>query len=579
MIKKWNVAQFSETEIAQGNTLAQKLQMTPLVGRLLVHRGITTEEEAEKFFHPSLKDLHDPFLMKDMDKAVARLNKAVGNKEKIMVYGDYDVDGTTAVTLVYKYLRSTVCSASELNYYIPNRDDEGYGISKQGIDYAHAWGAKLIIVLDCGIKAVEKIAYAKSLGIDFIVCDHHNPDDILPPAVAVLDAKRPDNTYPFEHLSGCGVGFKLMQAFARSNGFDEKRLYRHLDLLAVSIAADIVPIVGENRILAYFGIKQLNQNPSLGLKGIIRTAGLEGKPIDMSSIVFKIGPRINASGRMMNGKESVDLLLAKDQESAKKKSANINEYNMQRRELDKETTGQALTLMKESPDMHDQKLLVLYQPEWHKGVIGIVASRITEKYSRPTIVLTKNGNYISGSARSLGGFDVYKAIEHCKEFLVNFGGHTYAAGLTIKEDSLEAFTNMIQAYAHETVVPETLIPQIEVDAEIPIEDVSLKLMHELKSMAPFGAGNEKPVFVSRYVRDAGGSKAVGKHAEHLKLDITDRFRQIKPINGIAFQQAKYTRDIKMQKPFSICYTIEENNYSTNTFLQLLVKDIRIEEEP
>lgn len=577
MTNNWNIASLSEEEEVLADHLARELNLTAIVGRLLVLRGITSVEEAQEYFHPSLSKLHDPFLMRDMDLAVKRLNKAVGNKERILIYGDYDVDGTTAVTLVYKFLRSTVCSQDELNYYIPDRYEEGYGISYRGIDFAHEWGARLIIVLDCGIKAIEKVAYAKSLGIDFIICDHHNPDEVLPDAVAVLDAKRTDNTYPFEHLSGCGVGFKLLQAFAQSNNIDMKKLYCHLDLLAVSIAADIVPLVGENRILAYYGIKQLNTHPSLGLKGIIKTSGLDGKPIDMDSIVFKIGPRINASGRMMNGREAVDLLLASDKDSARKQSAHINEYNLERRKLDRVTTEEALLQLKEDAELENRKILVLYSPEWHKGVIGIVASRITERYYRPTIVLTRSGDHISGSARSLGGFDVYKAIEYCKDFLVNFGGHTYAAGLTIKPDFLNDFIERIRSYAETAMEPEVLVPQIDIDAEISLHDITPRLMREIKSMAPFGSGNEKPVFVSRHAVNAGRTRAVGAHDEHLRLDITNQENTIKPINGIAFQLAKKNLHyIQQKKPFSLVYTIEENNYHSNSFMQLQVKDIVLE---
>ncbi len=577
MTTQWNIAHLTQEEEALAEQLAERLSISPIVGQLLIQRGITTEEEANDYFHPGLSKLHDPFLMRDMDLAVRRLNKAVGNRERIMIYGDYDVDGTTAVTLVYKYLRHTGCSQDDLDYYIPDRYDEGYGISNRGIDFAHTWGAKLIIVLDCGIKAVDKVAYAKSLGIDFIICDHHNPDETLPDAVAVLDPKRTDNTYPFEHLSGCGVGFKLMQAFAMSNGFDQKHLFSYLDLLAVSIAADIVPLVGENRILAYHGIRQLNSHPSLGLKGIIKTAGLEGKSIDMDAIVFKIAPRINASGRMMKGREAVDLLLAKDKESAKEQIANINEYNTERRRLDRVVTEEAIQQLKNDADLENRKILVLYSPNWHKGVIGIVASRITEHYCRPTIVLTRSGENISGSARSLGGFDVYKAIEYCRDCLVNFGGHTYAAGLTIKSDCLEEFTERIREFANNTVEPEILIPQINVDTEIPLAMVSDKLMYDIKRMSPFGSGNEKPIFVTRHLINNGRSKAVGVRQEHLRLDITNLERTLRPINGIAFQQAKKNISmIQQYKPFSLAYTIEENTYHSNSFLQLMVKDIHLE---
>lgn len=572
----WNLEPFTAEERSLGTIFCRELRLAPVVGCLLARRGIASVEEAKRFFRPRLEDLHDPFLMKDMDKAVARLNRAVGRKEKIMIYGDYDVDGTTAVALVYKYLRATGCSETQLDYYIPDRYDEGYGISYRGIDLAHSLGTKLIIVLDCGIKAVEKVAYAKSFDIDFIICDHHNPDETLPDAVAVLDAKRADNTYPYEHLSGCGVGFKFMQAYARSNNLPESKLLPLLDLVAVSIASDIVPIMGENRILAYYGLRQLNKRPCLGLQAIIDVCGLKKRRIDMNDIVFKIGPRINASGRMMNGGKAVELLLSQDAVEAQSRTANIDEYNDQRRELDKDVTEQAIDILGELSDV-DKKILVIYRPEWHKGVIGIVASRMTERYSRPTIVMTKSGDFISGSARSVGGFDVYKAIEHCKDLLVNFGGHPFASGLTIKEENLETFRKMITDYAEEAVSPELLVPQIDVDAEISIEEVNYKLLDNLKRMGPFGPENSKPVFISRQLYDAGGSRAVGKASEHLKIDVRVGSGERHPVSGIAFNQAGHCDEIK-NGSFRLCYTIEENEFNGNKSLQLLVRDIKPEEE-
>ena len=436
MTNKWNLRVPTTEEIQKRDQLAKELDLSPVIALLLVQRGITSAEEVKKFFRPSLNDLHDPFLMPDMDKAVARLNKALGNKEKILIYGDYDVDGTTAVSLVYKYLR---LYSTALDYYIPDRYDEGYGISYKGIDYAAERGITLVISLDCGIKAIEKIEYAKQKGIDFIICDHHMPDDVLPDAVAVLDAKRTDSIYPYEHLSGCGVGFKFMQAFAISNNFPFSDLEKLLELTAVSIASDIVPITGENRILAYYGLRQINNNPSLGLKGIIDVCGLSTKDITISDIVFKIGPRINASGRMMNGKEAVELLLAKSVEIAKEKSESINQYNEERRELDKKITDEANAIINGFSNIDDQKAIIVYNPNWHKGVIGIVASRLTEKYYRPAVVLTKSSELITGSARSVTGFDIYKAIEGCRDLLENFGGHTYAAGLSMKVENVELF--------------------------------------------------------------------------------------------------------------------------------------------
>ena len=570
MTNKWNFQKPTEEENRISKELADKLAISPVICQLLVKRGITTEEEANKFFKPSLNDLHDPFLMPDMDKAVKRLNKALGEREKILVYGDYDVDGTTAVSLVYKFLRPYT---TLLDYYIPDRYDEGYGISYKGIDYAANNDVKLIISLDCGIKAIEKIEYAKTKGIDFIICDHHMPDDTLPDAVAVLDAKRVDSNYPYEHLSGCGVGFKFMQAFAKSNNFPFADLEKLLDLCAVSIASDIVPITGENRIMAYYGLKQINSNPSLGLKGIIDVCGLTGKEITMSDIVFKIGPRINASGRMMNGKEAVDLLLAKDSESAREKSENINQYNDERRELDKKITDEANAIIDDFQDMADRKAIVVFNPAWHKGVIGIVASRLTEKYYRPAVVLTKSSELITGSARSVAGFDIYKAIESCRDLLENFGGHTYAAGLSLKEENLEAFTNRFLQLAADEIVPEQMVPQLDVDAILDFKDINAKFMHDLKKMSPFGPDNQKPVFCSRRVKDYGTSKLVGKDLEHIKLELIDA-NSNSPIHGIAFGMHKHSKHIKGMKPFNICYTVEENTYNGNTSLQLMIKDIK-----
>lgn len=570
MTSKWNFRTSTKEELHKSETLATDLGVSPIIALLLVKRGICSAEEAKKFFKPSLSDLHDPFLMPDMDKAVKRLNQALGNKEKILIYGDYDVDGTTAVSLVYKYLR---LYSSALDYYIPDRYDEGYGISYKGIDYAVANGVKLIISLDCGIKAVEKIEYAKQKGIDFIICDHHMPDSVLPDAVAVLDAKRLDSKYPYEHLSGCGVGFKFMQAFAQSNSFPFGELEKLLDLVAVSIASDIVPISGENRILAYYGLKQLNSNPSLGLKGIIDICGLTGKEITISDIVFKIGPRINASGRMMNGKEAVDLLLSKDSEGAREKSENINQYNDERRELDKKITDEANAIIDEFQNMEDRKAIIVYNPQWHKGVIGIVASRLTEKYYRPAVVLTKSPELITGSARSVPGFDIYKAIENCRDLLENFGGHTYAAGLSLKEENLEAFTERFLKLAAEEIDPEQMIPQIDIDATLDFKEINSKFLSDLKKMSPFGPENQKPIFATLGVKDYGTSKLVGKELEHLKLELIDGNSQ-SPLHGIAFGMHKLNSHIKGMLPFNICYTIEENTYNGNTSIQLQVKEIK-----
>ena len=571
MINKWNIRNNTEADLQLTNTLADELDLNPAICLLLVQRGILTVEAAKKFFKPSLSDLHDPFLMPDMDKAVKRLNKALGNKEKILIYGDYDVDGTTAVALVYKFLR---LNSSTLDFYIPDRYDEGYGISYKGIDYAHANGFTLVIALDCGIKAISKIEYASEKGIDFIICDHHMPDDELPNAVAVLDPKRKDSKYPYEHLSGCGVGFKFMQAFAESNDIPFSSLENLFELAAVSIASDIVPITGENRILAYYGLKQLNSKPSLGLKGIINICGLSGKEITISDIVFKIGPRINASGRMMNGKEAVELLLAKNMEIAKEKSENINQYNEDRRELDKRITDEANAIINDIQNIEDQKGIVVYNPEWHKGVIGIVASRLSEKYYRPSVVLTKSSELITGSARSIAGFDIYKAIEGCRDLLENFGGHTYAAGLSLKEDKLEEFIERFMQLADKEIDSEQMTPQIEIDQVIDLKDINVRFMSELKKLNPFGPNNEKPVFCSLHVQDYGTSRLVGKEQDHVKLEVYDDRNSGGPVHGIAFGMHKHFNYIKEGLPFDICYTVEENIYNGNTTLQLMIKGIR-----
>ena len=572
MTNKWNYQPPTKEQIRKRDELVEKFGLSPIVCMLMVQRGIDTEEDVSKFLNPNLKDLHDPFLYPDMQKAVNRLNKALGNKERILIYGDYDVDGTTAVSLVHKFLEQNSWT-SNLDYYIPDRYDEGYGISEKGIAYAQETGVSLIICLDCGIKAIEKIAYAKSIGIDFIVCDHHMPDEVLPDAVAILDAKRLDSTYPYEHLSGCGVGFKFMQAFAISNGIEFSRLRNLLDLVAVSIASDIVPITGENRVLTAYGLKQLNHNPSKGLKGIIDICGLSGKEISISDIVFKIGPRINASGRMMNGKEAVDLLLAKDFQSAKEKSENIDQYNDDRRELDKKTTDEAYALIECNPEFNKGKIIVIFNREWHKGVIGIVASRLAERFYKPAIVLTESNGYISGSARSVTGFDIYKAIESSKDILVNFGGHTFAAGITMKEANLEQFRERLEAFADKHMIEEQMIQTLDIDMALNFSEIDQKLVNDLKRMNPFGPDNQKPVFCSFGIKDFGTSKLVGKEMEHIKLElIDDSSRNV--VQAIAFGMHEHFNYISNMEPFDICYTIEENAYNGKTMIQLQIKDIR-----
>jgi len=578
MANKWKLIPYTPEQLAQSDFLAQHLDISPILAKLLVQRGITTEDDAKEFFKPDLKKLHNPFLMKDMDKAVERLNKALGNKERIMVYGDYDVDGTTAVALVYKFLQQ---NTSDIGYYIPDRYTEGYGISYKGMDFAAENGYTLIIALDCGIKAVEKIRYAKERGIDFIICDHHVPDDTLPDAIAVLDAKRADNTYPYDQLSGCGVGFKFMQAFAINNKIELSRLFPLLDLVVVSIASDIVPISGENRILAYHGLKQLNSNSSIGLKSIIEVCGIREKDreLTISDIVFKIGPRINASGRIQTGNESVELLVTKNADVARQKSEEINQYNQTRKGLDKDMTEAANLAIQNAKDLVMKKGIVVYDESWSKGVIGIVASRLTEEYYRPAIVLTRTDNLATGSARSVPGFDIYKAIEHCRELLENFGGHTYAAGLSMKVENVPAFKERFENYVADNIRPEQLIPTIDIDAEIRFQDITPRFFKKLKQFNPFGPENNKPIFCTRHVYDYGTSRLVGKEQEHIKLELVDKLSERNVImNGIAFGLHEHSSYIKAQKPIDIVYTIEENSYNGNTSIQLLIKDIRLSED-
>jgi single-stranded-DNA-specific exonuclease len=570
---KWRHESPSPHEILQSKELGEKLNINPILAQLLIRRGITTESAAKRFFRPQLADLINPFLMKDMDVAVDRLNDAMGRKERIMVYGDYDVDGCTAVALIYKFLQQFY---SNIDYYIPNRYDEGYGVSRKGLEYAQETGVKLIIILDCGIKAIKEITYAKSLGIDFIICDHHVPDEQMPPAVAILNPKRPDDTYPFKELCGCGVGFKFMQAFAKNNGIPFSRLIPLLDFCAVSIAADIVPVVDENRILAFHGLKQLNQNPSVGLKSIIDICALSGRELTMSDIIFKIGPRINASGRMENGKESVDLLVEKDFRVALERAKRINEYNEQRKDIDKQMTEEANQIVAKLEKQKHPSSIVLYDENWKKGVIGIVASRLTEIYFRPTVVITRDGDLAAGSARSVMGFDVYSAIKSCRDMLLNFGGHTYAAGLTMRWADVPKFVSQFQHYVEEHIMPEQIEASLNIDAEIDFKDITKRLYNDLKRFSPFGPGNTKPLFCTKGVYDYGTSKVVGRSQEHIKLELVDSISGT-VVNGIAFGQSASARYIKSKRAFDIAYTIEENVFKRNQ-VQLQIEDIRPAEE-
>lgn len=569
---KWNYEPPTPEEKQAAEELGEKLSISPILAQLLIKRGINTESAAKRFFRPQLADLINPFLMKDMDIAVERLNEAMGRKERILVYGDYDVDGCTAVALVYKFLQQFY---SNIDYYIPDRYDEGYGVSKKGIDYAHETGVKLIIILDCGIKAIKEIDYAKSLGIDFIICDHHVPDEVMPQAVAILNPKRHDDTFPYKNLCGCGVGFKFMQGWAKNNEISFSNLIPLLDFCAVSIAADIVPVTDENRIIAFHGLKQLNQNPSIGLKAIIDICGLNGREISMSDIVFKIGPRINASGRMENGKESVDLLIEKDYGVAIKKAKHIDEYNEQRKDIDKQMTEEANIIVSKLENQKHHSSIVLYDKNWKKGVIGIVASRLTEMYFRPTVVLTKDGDFATGSARSVTGFDVYSAIKSCRDLLLNFGGHTYAAGLTLKWNDIPEFRQRFQKYVEEHIAPEQTEANINIDCHIDFKDITKKLHNDLKRFAPFGPECTKPLFCTQGVYDYGTSKVVGREQEHIKLELVDS-KSSDVVNGIAFGQSASARYIKSKRSFDIVYTIEANVFKRNQ-IQLQIEDIRPEE--
>ena len=569
MTYQWNYVPAPPGEEAEGRRLAEELGMHPVFGRMLRERCIYTAAAARRFFRPQLTDLHDPFLMNDMQVAVERLNLAIARKERIMVYGDYDVDGVTSVALVYRFISRYY---SNIDYYIPDRYEEGYGVSKRGIDYAAETGVRLIIVLDCGIKAVEEITYAKECGIDFIICDHHVPDEILPPAVAILNPKRRDNHYPYTHLSGCGVGFKFMQAFAADNGIEFNRLHELLDLCAVSIASDIVPVTGENRILAYHGLRRLNSNPSIGLQAIVEVCGLADRELTMNDIIFRIGPRINASGRMQNGKEAVQLLVENDYSTALDQASHINLYNEARKDLDRKMTEQATEQVSAMKGLEERRGIVIYNEEWHKGIIGIVASRVTEQYYRPAVVLTRSGDMATGSARSVTGFDVYKAVQSCADLLENFGGHTYAAGLTLRVENVPEFSRRFEAYVAEHILDEQTQPSLDITAVLDFNEVDFEFYKQLRKFAPFGPGNERPLFCTPRVYDYGTSKVVGLGQKHIRLELVDN-KSNAVMNGIAFGQSSQARYIKTRRAFGICYAVEENSHKRGE-VQLQIEDIR-----
>lgn len=589
MQKKWILKDQGNNEKVKH--LSEALNIDTSLSNLLVQRGITSFDEARTFFRPELGHLHDPFLMKDMEKAVGRIEKAIAEKEQILVFGDYDVDGTTAVALIYTFLKNIY---DKVHFYIPDRYEEGYGISYKSIDFAYENKYTLIIALDCGIKATEKVAYAKEKGIDYIICDHHRPGKVIPPAYAVLDPKREDCGYPYKELSGCGVGFKLIQAYAQKKEIPFSALIQYLDLVVVSIASDIVPIDGENRILAYFGLKLINTNPRPGIEAILKHCNIKrldqprdtdqyifNRELGISDLVFLIGPRINAAGRIESGRNSVKLLVCdKDNDYVVKLGEQINEYNTERRELDSLTTQEALEIIQRDPYADTKKSTIVYNPEWHKGVIGIVASRLTENYYRPTIVLTKSNNLITGSARSVKDFDIYDALDACRDYINDFGGHKYAAGLTIKPEHFEAFCKAFEEVVSSSITEDMLIPEIEIDAKLTLDKIDKRFYNILKQFAPFGPGNMSPVFETDDLIDTGYSRIVGKN--HLKLNIVHQNTRVLPFNGIAYQQGDMLSDIKAvpggpNKPFKICYHIEENEWNGNISLQLNVKEIKLME--
>ena len=576
MTYQWNIRRLTAVEQETQQQLERELNISSAAARMLVVRGIQTADEARAFIRPSLDKLHDPFLMKDMDKAVERLHQAITQGEKILIYGDYDVDGTTAVAVMYRFLQKLASNLSpltfNLDYYIPDRYTEGYGVSTQGIDYAAAQGCGLIITLDCGIKAVEKVAYAKSKGIDVIVCDHHTPGDELPAAVAVLNMKRNDCPYPYKDLSGCGVGFKLAQAYTQRYNLPFENLVPLLQLLAMSIASDIVPITGENRILAHFGIQQLNKAPFTGLSAILSVASIEDKKLTINDLVYKIGPRINACGRMKSGRAAVELLLTDDPDFARQQAEEVNQHNEDRRDCDTETTKEALAQLQEDPAFAERRSTVVYAPHWHKGVVGIVASRLTETYYRPTIVLTAGEDgIISGSARSVGGFDIYTAIDSCSDLLTNFGGHKFAAGLSMHIKDLPKFQERFEAYVAANIQPHQLQPTLDIEAELQLGDITKQFYNVLRHLEPFGPGNPRPLFVSRRLINHRDTRAVGKEREHLRLDVTDRMNAI---TGIAFGRADMAEYIQNGNTVDICYELNENTFNHHTSIQMMVQDIQ-----
>lgn len=570
MEKQWVIKPRGEE--LKVDELASSLSIDPVLANLLVHRGIKTFEEAEAFFNPDLSQLHDPFLMKDMDKAVHRIQTAIEKGENILVYGDYDVDGTTAVAMIYSFFKKL---HSKIYYYIPDRYGEGYGISIKGIDYAANNGYSLVIALDCGIKAVEKIKYANSKKIDFIICDHHLPGDNTPDAVAVLDAKQPGCEYPFKDLSGCGVGFKLMQAYCIKQNLPLEETYKYIDLVAVSIASDIVSITGENRIFAYFGMKKLNEDPVTGLKAIKKVSGIDNIDMNINDIVFKIGPRINAAGRIETGSKAVDLLIVENEDEANILAKDINSCNEDRKTLDQKTFSDALEMINSNEKLQKKKTTVLFNPDWHKGIVGIVASRLIDHYYRPTIILTQSNGLISGSARTVEGFDLYNAIDRCGHLLENYGGHMFAAGVSLKPENLEKFTNLFEEIVAENITKEQLIPHIEIDDMVSLKQIDAKFFRILQRFQPYGPGNMTPVFGTQNVSDSGYGRTVGKKNEHLKLDLKHDSCPGVVFPAIGFHLGNKATEVAESRNFDVCFSIDKNEFMNKTTLQLRLRDIRL----
>ena len=572
--KEWKYRESGDPEVVR--QLSSELGVDPVLAELLVQRGVRTFSQARDFFRPDLSKLHDPFLMKDMDKAVERLHNAIVSQEKILVYGDYDVDGTTAVSLVYSFIKRLT---RQVDFYIPERYDEGYGVSYKGIDWAHENGFKLIITLDCGIKANEKVEYARERGIDVIICDHHLPENDLPKAVAVLDPKREDCNYPFDDLSGCGVGFKLVQAYSAMYGIPFETLIPLLDLIVVSIASDLVSVTDENRVLAFYGLKQLNSQPREGLLAMIQLSGLEPGHLTIDDIVFKIGPRINAAGRMESGRIAVELLTASDAAEAVRIGTEINEHNNERKNIDRRITQEALDMVRSGNCLSSGNATIVYNPQWHKGVVGIVASRLVEAFYKPTIVFTMSqGGLVTGSARSVHGFDLYEAIESCSDLLENFGGHLYAAGLTLKEENIPAFCERIEKAISGKIIPEMQTPVVDIDAQLNFAQITPKFLRILKQFQPFGPGNHAPVFRTDNVYDNGMGRKVGAEGGHLKLELIQESHPYHHISAIAFNMADFYDHIKAGNPIDVSYSIVENYYRGTANTQLRVKDIHEREE-